>query len=221
MRIGVIHATLNAVAPLEKAIREISPSAEVCNFVNEELLYHANRAGGVDDWGLRNFMRLTMQAAESSVDGIIIACSLYSTYAEQARMLTEKPVIAIDQPMMELAVRTGTHIGILATTASSGPAAERKLIKQAETMQKTITTKIGINTEAMQALKSGDRKRHDELLKETGLSLIKAGCDALVLSQITMASAAEGLKTYGIPVLSSPQTGAEAIISCLTKSNKE
>ncbi|MCI9106594.1 MAG: Asp/Glu/hydantoin racemase, partial [Lachnospiraceae bacterium] len=38
MRIGVIHATLNAVEPLVKAIHEVDFSAEVCNFVNEELL---------------------------------------------------------------------------------------------------------------------------------------------------------------------------------------
>ena len=55
MRIGVIHATLNAVEPLVRALKEADSNIEVCNYVNEELLFHANQAGGVDDWGLRNF----------------------------------------------------------------------------------------------------------------------------------------------------------------------
>ena len=60
MRIGVIHATLNAVEPLVRALKEADSNIEVCNYVNEELLFHANQAGGVDDWGLRNFYRLFM-----------------------------------------------------------------------------------------------------------------------------------------------------------------
>ncbi len=213
MRIGVIHATLNAVEPLVKAIHEVDFSAEVCNFVNEELLYHANQAKGVDEWGRRNFLRLAMQAAESSVDGIIIACSLYSTYGEQVRTLTDKPVIAIDQPMIEEAVQNGSYIGILATTASAGPAEEAKILAEAEKKKKVIKTEIAINTEAMRALKAGDRKRHDELLEETGLKLKEVGCDLLVLSQITMASGAEGLERHGISVLTSPRSGAKEMIA--------
>lgn len=215
MRIGVIHATLNAVEPLTEAIYRREPSAQVLNFVNEELLYHANQVNGVDDWGVRNFTRLMMMAAESSVDGIIIACSLYSGYAGLAKTLTAKPVIAIDQPMIEEAVKNGNHIGILATTASAGPTEEAKILAEAKRTQKKIKTSTVVSTEAMKALKAGDKERHNRLLYECGRQLKEMGCDTLVLSQITMACAAKEMDDLGLYILTSPESGARNLIQLI------
>lgn len=215
MRIGVIHATLNAVEPLVRALKEADSNIEACNYVNEELLFHANQAGGVDDWGLRNFYRLFMQAAESAVDGIIIACSLYSAYAQEASKLTGKPVIAIDQPMIEEAVAFGEKIGILATTSSAGPVEEMKILKQAEKMGRDIKTQVLVRPDAFSALKNGNKNRHNEILKEAAQELKKLSCDTIVLSQITMACAKKEIEELGIKVLSSPDSGANWIISCI------
>lgn len=213
MRIGVIHATMNAVEPLARTLKEADSNIEVCNYVNEELLFHANQAGRVDGWGLRNFYRLFMQAAESSVEGIIIACSLYSTYAKEASKLTGKPVIAIDQPMVEEAVAFGQKIGILATTASAGPVEEMKILKEAEKAGKDIKTQVLVRTDAFSALKEGNENKHNEILKEAAKELINLSCDTIVLSQITMACARRGIEELGIRVLSSPDSGARRMIN--------
>lgn len=212
MRIGVIHATLTAVTPLNQALREANKDIEVCNFVNEELLFHANQAGGADSWGRRNFYRLFMQAAESSVEGIIIACSIYSTYAGQAGMLTEKPVIAIDQPMIEMAAERGKKIGILATTASAGPIEEKKIQEEAQRKGKEIETEVLVCTDAFTALKDGLERKHNALLVEAAGKLKAKGCDLIVLSQITMACAKKEMKELNIPVLSSPDSGARYLV---------
>lgn len=209
MNIGVIHATLNAVQPLKKEFYKKNPGITLVNFVNEELLAHANRVGGVDDWGLRNFTRLFMQAAESDVDGIIIACSLYSTYVDRVKILTDKPVIAIDAPMIEAAARKGNKIGVIATTAAAGPAENEKILKEAERLGRHITTSVEIRTEAMMALKRGNVAEHNRILREAVEKLALEGCDTVVLSQITMACAKEDMKDLQIDILSSPESGAE------------
>lgn len=218
MRIGVIHATVNAIEPLTRAFREADPSITICNFVNEELLYHANQHHGVDAWGIRNFLRLAMQAAESSVDGIVIACSLYSGLAEKVQVLTNKPVIAIDQPMIDQAVLDGSHIGIMATTASAGPETERKVLAAAMHAGKEIKTSVAVNTAAMEALKAGDENKSFELLREMAQALKQQGCDTLLLSQITMAGAANLLNDCGMRVFASPQSGAAYMLARIEES---
>ena len=221
MRIGVVHATLNAVEPLVKALKEQDSSVEVCNFVNEELLFHANQSNGVDDWGLRNFYRLFMQAAESSVDGIIVACSLYSTYVEEASKLTDKPVIAIDQPMVEAAACSGKKIGILATTASAGPAEEKKIQKEALRRGMTADTLVAVRPEAFKALKGGDERVHDQMLYDAAKQLMDQGCELIVLSQITMACAGAKIRKGGMEVLTSPETGAKYMINEIKKRERK
>lgn len=220
MNIGIIHATLNAVQPLAEAFYKENPSISLVNFVNEELLAHANRIGGVDDWGLRNFTRLFMQAAEADVDGIIIACSLYSTYVDYVKPLTRKPVIAIDAPMVESAVREGKVIGVIATTAAAGPAEEKKILEEAKKLGKNITTRVEIRTEAMKALKKNDVMEHNCILREAAEKLMKEGCDTVVLSQITMACAKEEMRDLEVRVLSSPESGAE-YMNALLSDNRE
>lgn len=217
MRIGVIHATLNAVEPLVNALKQQDNSVEVCNFVNEDLLFHANQVNGVDEQGLRNFYQLFMQAAESSVDGIIVACSLFSTYAADVAKLTKKPVIAIDQPMVEAAAYSGKKIGILATTASAGPVEERKIQKEAKKQGTVIDTTVIVKPEAFVALKSGNVKLHNEILYEAAKELVDKRCEVIVLSQITMACAGEEMRKNGIKVLTSPETGAECMINRIKK----
>lgn len=208
MRIGVIHATLNAVKPLEEAFQAVNPSITVVNFVNEELLAHANRVGGVDGWGIRSFTRIIMEAAEAEVDAILIACSIYSTFAEQVQFLTDKPVIAVDTPMIKEAVEKGTRIGVIATTASAGPLEEKKLLEEAKGCSKQITTRVEICTEAMDALKRGDSGEHDRILREAAQRLEHEGCDVIVLSQITMARAKNAMEGVKAIVLTSPESGA-------------
>ena len=53
-----------------------------------------------------------------------------------------------------------------------------------------------------------------EQLEKTVAALEK-GCDCIVLAQITMACAAEGMKDLGVPVLTSPMEGVKAIVSLI------
>lgn len=217
MKVAVIHATINAVAPLQEAFKETCPNIELVNFVNESLLSHANKVNGVDDWGVRNFLRLVMQAAESDVQGILIACSLYAYYQNTAKLLTKKEVIAIDTPMISEAVAKGKKIGVIATTASAGPAEVKKIMEEAERTGKKVETELRVVTEAMTYLKATDRAGHDQLIMKAGEDLEKCGCDIIVLSQITMASAKAKMKTLSIPVLTSPESGAKYMASVLAK----
>lgn len=215
MRIGMIHATQNAVEPLNQAFHELAPEAVLLNFVNEDLLAHANQVGGVDAYGFRTFLKTLFQAVDAGVDGIVIACTIYCPYRDLAASLTEVPVLAVDQPMISKAVTQGKKIGVLATTPSSAPSAVEKLEVEAKRQGKSIDTEWEIIPEAMTALKAGQEAEHNRLLAEAAVRLKEKGCDVLILAQITMACAREACGQAGAPALSSPREGAERMLELL------
>lgn len=215
IKIGVIHATCSAVEPLNKAAKEYRDDITVLNLVNENLLFRANQVGGADKFGLRSFSRAFFEAADAGVDGIIVACSVYTPFVELMRAFTDVPVIGIDNPMLLSAVQNGTRIGIIATTAASGPSAQRQMEKLAHQLGKKVEFDTEISTEAMCRLKSGDVDAHNRLLLAAGQKLVSRGCDCIVLAQITMACAAECMGELGVPVLTSPSEGIKKIVSLI------
>lgn len=217
MKIAAIHATMNAVKPLQDAFQTVNPEMEIVNFVNEELLRHANQVNGVDAWGVRNFLRLVMQAAEADVQGILIACSLYGYYQDTCRLLTDKELITIDTPMIQEAVAKGNKIGVIATTASAGPAEVKKVCEEAARTHKIVKTELRVVTEAMTCLKAGNQEGHNRLIRKAGKELVESGCDIVILSQITMACAQTGMREFPVPVLTSPDSGARYMSSVLAK----
>ena len=210
MKIVAIHATLNAVEPLCAAFRALDPELQLLNLVHEELLARANAVGGVDAQGLRSFLRVASLAADARPDGIVIACSVFSPYAAEVEALAGVPAVAVDQPMLEQALRLGGKIGLLATTAASNPAAVEKLQKLAA--GRPFDYACATVTEALRALKAGDAARHNALLREAAQGLTEQGCTSLLLTQITMACAADSLRDLPAVVLTSPETGAAALL---------
>lgn len=220
MRIGVIHATINAVEPIMETAKRKYPDMKLLNFVNENLLDHANQVGGCDVFGMGQFLQLFGLAVQSELDGILIACSLYTDRAKQLQEACGIPVIGIDAPMIETCVQDGKKIGIIATTAASGPSAGEKIQRIAEKIGKKVTIAQEIVTEAMTSLKRGDVKTHNLLVAEAAGRLKEQGCDLAILAQITMACAAPEAEKKGIPILVSPDTGLERIYEAVMEERK-
>ena len=211
MRIGFIHATVGAIDPIMEIAAKEYPDMQILNFVNENLLDHANRVGGVDDFGRHQFSQLFEMALESELDGIVIACTLFSACAEELGKDCKIPVIGIDRPMIEKSIEDSSRIGIVATTAASGPAAERKLLSYAESVGKSVEISQEIVTEAMSRRKEGKIEEHNRIVAEAAKRLKDRGCEIVILAQITMACASEAAEALGVSVLTSPKTGLEQI----------
>ncbi len=212
MRIGFIHATCNAVAPIMDTARVLYPEITVVNFVDEQLLEHANRVGGIDPAGLRQFGRALFTAAEAELDGIVVACTVYSPMAAYFQPFLEVPILGIDRAMIEQAVDSGEKIGLLGTTAPSVPAMKKQMLEYAAAIGKVPTIAERTVVDAMARLRGGNSQAHDDLIRKAALELISEGCTTIVLSQITMARAKKLLQIPGITVLTSPETGLARIM---------
>ncbi|XXM71402.1 aspartate/glutamate racemase family protein [Lysinibacillus sphaericus] len=217
MKIGIIHATCNAVPPLNAAFKRLAPEVTVLNFVDENIQYHANRINGIDDKSFRDFVHLAGKAQEAGVDAIIVACTVLTPVVDSVKPFISVPIFAVDRPMLEKAVTHYTKIGVVATTAPSGPATKAQLEKLAGEWGKEIEVDTEITTQAMTELKAGNEEEHNQLNRLAAAELQKRGCEAIILAQITQACAEDETGTLGLPVLASPKEAVKAVLSALER----
>lgn len=215
MKIGIIHATCNAVPPLNAAFKELAPEITVLNFVDENIQYYANQINGIDDKLYRDFVHIATKAQEAGVDAIIVACTVLTPIVDSVEPFISVPIFAVDGPMLEKAVNDYTKIGVVATNAPSGPATKAQLEKLAKALCKEVEVDVQINTQAMTELKAGNEEEHNRLNCLAAAELKKRGSEVIILAQITQASAEKETNTLGLPVLTSPKEAVRAVIRTL------
>ncbi|MFC4354279.1 aspartate/glutamate racemase family protein [Chryseomicrobium palamuruense] len=214
MRIGIIHATPNAVQPLNEAFSQLAPDFTIFNFVDEYLQYYANQINGIDETVYQEFVRLAVRAQQAQVDFIVVACTVLTPIVDVVKPFVNIPVIAVDRPMLEAAVSGYEKIGIVATNAPSGPATREQLIQLAKELNKEINVFVEIDVEAMKQLKLGNINEHNTLNALAAQKLKEKGAECIILAQVTQASAEETVKQFtNLKVLTSPKEAVKKILS--------
>ena len=218
--VGFIHTALILVEVIKK---ELSPfSSEMAGFhmVDESLLIDLMKKGQLMPPVIKRLCQHVVSAEEAGAEIIVVTCSSISPAVDVARKLVNRPVLKIDEPMAEAAVKMGGKIGILATVATTLEPTSNLLREKAAESGKSISLSTGLCQEAFQAVLKGDTERHDQLVIEKGMELAK-GVDVLVLAQGSMARMTKSLsQQIKIPVLSSPKLFAEKLRSMLQGSGE-
>ncbi|MCH3918317.1 MAG: aspartate/glutamate racemase family protein [Spirochaetia bacterium] len=178
------------------------------------------------DPGLRGFfskdnkLRLfndirNMELAGSEL--IVVTCSTLTPTVEEIRPFIQVPVIAIDDAMCELAVKSGSRIRVIATARSTVEPTERHLrataIQCGFSLPEITSSDDSV---AYEAMKRGDMELHDKRVLQ--MIADTSGYDVIVLAQASMAHLADqGSKLSGIPVLGSVPSCQAAIATMLNK----
>jgi Asp/Glu/hydantoin racemase len=208
--IAMLHTVPALAAPLAELAGEVRPGARVSHFVDESLLQDTIAHGGPPPHVLRRVVSYASYAEESGAGTLLVTCSSIGEAAELARSFTRLPVLRIDEPMAEEAVRSGARVGVLATLATTlGPTT--RAVQRAAARQEAEREVVPYLCEgAFEALRSGDPARHDRLVLD-GFRELSGEVDVVVLAQASMArivaEAAQGHDAPGVPVLSSPRSG--------------
>ncbi len=221
MKIGVIHANISAVEPIEAAFLSADSDIEVVNFIDPDMLRMVDEAGEVSPAALRRYGRAVFDAADAGVDGILIACSCFSTYVEEVKPFLSIPILPVDGPALELVADRGGKVGILATTAASAPACRIKLDKLCAQRGITMEYEDGISTEALAALKRGDGAKHDQLLVAEARRLYNLNCNTLFLSQSTMARAKAAMGDLAAITITTPEEGVKELLRLIRENTRE
>ena len=206
--LGIIHAsslTIKAMQPfVEQYLREISVM-HLC----DDTIQRDNIKAGVGVIPKVNYCKFAQYAhnlEEAGVDVILLACSTFNFAAELARPMINIPIMQIDRPMMENAVRDGKRVGMLATLSTTVPSSERLLRIVAGENNREVEITTVLRPEAFEAIQKGDAATHNAILLDE-IDKLSPKVDAIVMAQLSMSALAPHLKDTRVPVYNSGTTG--------------
>lgn len=203
--LGLVHTSATLVPVFAQLCKEKLPHVDTFNIADDSLIKDVIARGELTARTARRVIEHIGSAEAAGADYILVTCSSIGAAVETAAGLTSVPVLRVDQPMADLAVKTGSRIGVIATLPTTlGPTANL-IERRAAAAGVGITLTSRLCEGAFEALMSGNPARHDELVSRALKELV-ANVDVVVLAQASMARVVDTLAPdeRRIPILASP-----------------
>ena len=210
----VVHTGPATVQPIKQQFQQILPDVRVVNIMDDSLLNDVMAAGHLTEAVTGRIFSYMQLGQQMGAVALLNACSSVGEAASAARPAISIPLIKIDDVMSERAVATGSRIGVVATVKTTLEPTVRLIRAKAAAAGKSIDVTEALAEGAFQALLDGKSEVHDEIVKHTIESLADK-VDVIVLAQVSMARLVPALAGMKVPVLSSPQSGVEAVRDAL------
>jgi Asp/Glu/hydantoin racemase len=204
-RIALIHATPLAIEPIGAAFGRLWPEARTTNLLDDSLSADLAAEGRLTEDMIGRFLTLARYVHGCGADAILFTCSAFGPAIEATAAAMPIPVLKPNEAMLDEALAAGNNIGLIATFTPSIPALQAELEDMARAKKQSITITTRTLPDALAALQGGDAGAHDRLIAAAAAELTP--CDALVLGQFSMASAARLIPAQtGRRVLTSPDS---------------
>lgn len=214
--IGLFHATQNAVRPVEEAWYRCGTPVALRHYVDEGLLLLAT-ARGNDDLSVRSRLRHWLTViADDGADAIMATCSSLTPAVIALRPDLGRPVVAIDEAMVDDAVSRGSRIGVVATLQSAAETTRGLLEMSASSAGRLIGIRTAVAAGAFAALNRGDPAAHDHAVIESAAQ-IAADVEVIVFAQVSMSRVAIPADRVRVPVLTSAPGAIRRILSMLAR----
>ncbi|NWL34284.1 aspartate/glutamate racemase family protein [Paenarthrobacter nitroguajacolicus] len=212
--IAMLHTVPGLVPDMEAKAKDAVPGLRVMHYVDESLLHDTIALGTTPGHVRRRLVNYARYAEESGAQALLVTCSSIGEAATAATDFVSIPVLRIDAPMAKQAVLTGERIGVLATLSATLGPTTRLVQDSAKEQNKKPTINPRIVGGAFDALRAGDRGKHDSLVL-AAFSELAGECDVVVLAQASMARVLNEtlVSPDGPTVLASPDSGVAQLSS--------
>jgi Asp/Glu/hydantoin racemase len=222
IRLAYIHTVTSLVSVFKSLTGELIPEADVFNIVDESLLQNTIRANQLSNTTRRRLAGYLISAEEAGAEAILVTCSSVGPAVDGGRSLVNVPVFRVDQPMADLAVKSGTRIGVAATLQTTLDPTSDLIHRLAEGRHKDVKVISRLCEGAFEAVIRGDTTKHDQLVAQ-GLRDLASQSDVIVLAQASMARVVEMLSEEDrkVPILSSPRLAVEHLAKFLAGNGTE
>lgn len=229
-RLGLINGAAWVIPWANYFGRKYLPGVHLVNVGNEAVQMNFMQAheegkptppqSNID--AFERYARELVELAE--VDAILITCSTMNRSYPQVQQAMEAyhvPVVQIDRPMMEAAVRRGGRILVVATHGPTVDSTQALLQEVAEELAEEVTFSGATVHAAWERLAEGDVEGHNRLLAEAIREALaeEGDINSVVLAQLSMTvfllSYPDPEAEFGVPVLTSGQYGFEHVAALL------
>lgn len=202
-KIALLHTVKSVLNTFEDKVKEALGNIMVINTLDEYLASDPAEKGEFTVGNMNRLFSFLKNAEMAEVDAIVVTCSTLSPTVEKIKPFIKIPIITIDEAMIKKAVECGTKITIMATAGSTIEPTKFGLLREAAKLNKHLELSIIVCSEAYDAIKAGDIRHHDDLLKQMAIEVKQQ--DVVVLAQASMAHLQNIIeKICGCTVLSSP-----------------
>lgn len=214
--LALIHTSATLVPVFAELCNKYLPNVKVFNIVDDSLIKNTIACGELTASTSRRVVNYAGSAEEAGADFILFTCSSIGPAVETAASLTGVPVLRVDQPMADIAVHTGSRVGVVATLSTTLEPTTNLVKRRAVAAGKHIDVKSVLCEGAFEALMSGDAATHDAKVAAALKQLVNE-VDVILLAQASMARVVDTLDETEkkVPILASPAIAIQHVASMI------
>lgn len=207
-KIAILHTTSATITSLTTMLKDACPNVQVENFADDSILPMLIQDETTLPYAFEKLLCYARFAERQQAQIILSACSSVGEFKQFAEGKISVPIVRIDDPVSDLAVKRGGKILVLATLPSTLRPSCALLRGKAHPGTEVIPLLV---EGAYQALTSGDKPKHDRLIAEAAADACRKG-DVIFLAQASMADAAQQLpEAARAKILFSTKPAVEAV----------
>jgi Asp/Glu/hydantoin racemase len=214
--LALIHTSATLVPVFAQLCKAKLPQTETFNIVDDSLVRQIGAKGGITPDISARVAGYINSAVSGGADFILVTCSSIGPAVEEAATSTHIPVLRVDQPMADAAVRAGRRVGVIATLPTTLNPTADLVRRRAAVAAREIELKTKLCTGAFEALMAGDGARHDAIVA-AALRELSTEVDVILLAQASMARVVDTLPEADrrIPIFASPPIAIDHLASIL------
>lgn len=214
--LGLIHTSATLVPVFAQLCKAKLPQVDTFNIVDDSLVRAIGARGGLKADIARRVAGYIASAEQGGADHILVTCSSIGPAVEAAAPFTAVPVLRVDQPMADQAIRTGRRIGVIATLRTTLEPTADLVSRRASLAGRPIDLVSRLCEGAFEALMGGDPDRHDALVA-AALRELSGQVDVILLAQASMARVVDSLaqSERSVPILASPGIAIDHLATIL------
>ena len=216
-KLAFVHTVPSLVGLFNDLSKELIPDVEVFHIADEMLLKVVLAQGGLSPFIFQRVAEHVVAAERAGATAVQCTCSSISPCVDASRPLVGVPVLKIDEPMVDAALRVGPRIGIAATAPTTLKPTTDLVRARGAALGVPVQVESVLCEGAYAALFSGDPQKHDEIVTQVLRGLMTRN-DVIILAQASMARVAQAIPAaeQSVPILSSPRLAMEHVRTVLT-----
>ncbi len=214
--LALVHTSSSLAPVFDRLCKEKQLDVDLVHIEDASLIRDVIADGELTADTLQRVVDHLLAAEDSIADYIMVTCSSIGPAVDAARPRLHKPLLRVDQPLAEEAVKLGTNIGIVATLATTLTPTADLIRNQATKVGKEINIVTELCSGAFDAFLAGDMEKHD-LAVLGAIERLAPSVDVIVLAQASMARVVSESKSekIDVPILSSPTLAVDYLASVL------
>jgi Asp/Glu/hydantoin racemase len=202
--VAIIHATRNAIQPINEVFVPQLEEIEILNFLDEAMLWVTQKKGVSNPDVLRRMEAILLSAERAGAEMIVSSCTSLSPAIDHALQKISVPVLKIEVALAEEIVPRYQRVRAVVTSTTTIAPIKEIIAAYGEATGKTIELHFHYCEGAFRALSNNQPEIHDQIVLEAIHANASKKPDAIILPQVSIARIVSRLDDQvEVPVLSS------------------